>query len=45
MRCRFFGAENILRKAVPHAWEGKTDFRFLAAPYSITYQRLQKGLA
>ena len=45
MRCRFFGAENILRKAVPHAWADKTDFRFLAAPYSITYQRLQKGLA
>ena len=39
------GSANILRKAVPHAWAGKTDFRFLAAPYSITYQRLQKGLA
>ena len=36
------GAANILRKAVPHAWKGKTDFRFLAAPYSIPYQRLQK---
>ena len=36
------GAANILREAVPHAWAGKTDFRFLAAPYSIPYQRLQK---
>ena len=34
------GAANILRKAVPDAWEGTGDFRFLAYPEAVTYQAL-----
>ena len=31
------GAANILRKAIPDAWAGRTDFRFLAVPKSVGY--------
>jgi putative transposase len=34
------GATNILRKAVPDAWEGISDFRFLGFPESFSYKRI-----
>ena len=36
------GAANILRKAIPDAWEKVSDFRFLAYPEAITYQGLNR---
>ena len=36
------GAANILRKAIPDAWDGTADFRFLAYPESVTYKRLNR---
>ena len=35
------GAANILRKAVPDAWEGTEDFRFLATPETAGFKDLQ----
>lgn len=37
------GAANILRKAVPDAWEGTEDFRFLSAPETAGFGDLQRG--
>ena len=37
------GAANILRKAVPDAWEGTEDFRFLAYPETAGWKELQRG--
>ena len=37
------GAANILRKAVPDAWEGTEDFRFLSAPETAGFKYLQRG--
>ena len=34
------GAANILRKAIPNAWKGVTDFRFLGFPESISYKKI-----
>lgn len=34
------GAANILRKAVPDAWKGISDFRFLGFPESFSYKRV-----
>lgn len=34
------GAANILRKAVPDAWTGRKDFRFLGFPASIGFKKL-----
>ena len=34
--------ENILRKAIPDAWEGINDFRFLAHPEAVTYRTLNR---
>ena len=36
------GAANILRKAVPDAWEGTEDFRFLATPETAGFKDLQR---
>ena len=36
------GAANILRKAVPDAWEGTEDFRFLAIPETAGFKDLQR---
>ena len=36
------GAANILRKAVPDAWEGTEDFRFLATPEKAGFKDLQR---
>ena len=36
------GAANILRKAVPDAWEGTGDFRFLATPETAGFKDLQR---
>ena len=36
------GAANILRKAIPDAWEGTEDFRFLAYPEAIGFKELQR---
>ena len=36
------GAANILRKAVPDAWEGTEDFRFLATPEKAGVKDLQR---
>ena len=36
------GAANILRKAVPAAWEGTEDFRFLATPETAGFKDLQR---
>ena len=36
------GAANILRKAIPDAWEGINDFRFLAHPEAVTYRTLNR---
>ena len=36
------GAANILRKAIPDAWEKVSDFRFLAYPEAVTYQGLNR---
>ena len=37
------GAANILRKAIPDAWEGTDDFRFLAKPETAGFKDLQRG--
>ena len=37
------GAANILRKAVPDAWEGTKDYRFLARPERAGFKDLQRG--
>ena len=37
------GAANILRKAVPEAWEGTKDFRFLAEPETAGFKDLQRA--
>ena len=37
------GAANILRKAVPEAWEGTKDFRFLAEPETAVFKDLQRA--
>ena len=37
------GAANILRKAVPDAWEGTNDNRFLARPERAGFKDLQRG--
>ena len=37
------GAANILRKAIPDAWEGTGDFRFLARPETAGFKNLQRG--
>ena len=37
------GAANILRKAVPDAWEGTEDFRFLSDPETAGFKDLQRG--
>ena len=37
------GAANILRKAVPDAWEGTGDFRFLSNPETAGFKNLQRG--
>lgn len=34
------GAANILRKAIPSAWEGTADFHFLAYPEPVGFQKL-----
>lgn len=34
------GAANILRKAIPDAWKGVTDFRFLGFPESMSYKHI-----
>ena len=34
------GAANILRKAIPGAWEGINDFRFLGLPEAMSYQQI-----
>ena len=34
------GAANILRKAIPDAWKGVSDFHFLATPESIGFAML-----
>lgn len=34
------GAANILRKAIPDAWAGRTDFGFLCNPVSVGFKRL-----
>ena len=39
------GAANILRKAIPEAWEGTKDFRFLARPETAGFKDLQRGRA
>ena len=36
------GAANILRKAVPDAWKGTEDFRFLAIPETAGFKDLQR---
>ena len=36
------GAANILRKAIPDAWGGSEDFRFLGHPESIDFKKLQR---
>ncbi len=36
-------AANILRKAVPGAWEGTEDFRFLAHPETMGFKALQRA--
>ena len=36
------GAANILRNAVPDAWEGTEDFRFLATPEKAGFKDLQR---
>ena len=36
-------AANILRKAVPGAWDGTEDFRFLAHPDTIGFKALQRA--
>ena len=36
------GAANILRKAVPDAWEGTENFRFLATPEKAGFKDLQR---
>ena len=36
------GAANILRKAIPDAWEGTDDFRFLAKPETAGFKGLQR---
>ena len=37
------GAANILRKAVPEAWKGTEDFRFLAEPEKAGFMDLQRA--
>ena len=37
------GAANILRKAVPGAWEGTKDFRFLAYPETAGFKDLSRA--
>ena len=39
------GAANILRKAVPDAWKGRTDYTFLAHPESKGFQSLNRKRA
>ena len=39
------GAANILRKAIPEAWNETYDFRFLAYPESVTFRRLNRHRA
>ena len=34
------GAANILRKSIPDAWKGRTDFRFLGFPKSISCKKI-----
>ena len=33
---------SLLRKAIPDAWEGINDFRFLACPEAVTYRTLNR---
>ena len=37
------GAANILRKAIPDAWVGTEDFRFLSDPETAGFKDLQRG--
>ena len=39
------GAANILRKALPDAWKGRTDYTFLRFPESIDFRKLNRRRA